>query len=189
MNSMITTLVLKRWSWAVPLCLLHVWWIKFVIEMLLVMKFVIRIQSISKVCNNTIFLKQKLSFCFLSVYIWASTWQNQQCGCAPSEDSDQPGHLSQPALSTAYSLQSMFNYAILFGGYWISVGDWLQIAIVALPGPFVWHFTFSGCLILFIWCVINIVCSIAFSRIRFGSVQHYFHFAMASWTDRPRQTI
>ena len=24
---------------------------------------------------------------------WASTWQNQQNGCAPSEDSDQPGHL------------------------------------------------------------------------------------------------
>ena len=24
--------------------------------------------------------------------IWAATWQNQQCGCAPSEDSDQPGH-------------------------------------------------------------------------------------------------
>ena len=24
--------------------------------------------------------------------IWAATWQNQQNGCAPSEDSDQPGH-------------------------------------------------------------------------------------------------
>ena len=24
--------------------------------------------------------------------IWATTWQNQQCGSAPSEDSDQPGH-------------------------------------------------------------------------------------------------
>ena len=23
---------------------------------------------------------------------WAATWQNQQCGCAPSEDSDQSGH-------------------------------------------------------------------------------------------------
>ena len=23
---------------------------------------------------------------------WAATWQNQQNGCAPSEDSDQPGH-------------------------------------------------------------------------------------------------
>ena len=25
-------------------------------------------------------------------FIWAATWQNQQNGCAPSEDSDQPGH-------------------------------------------------------------------------------------------------
>ena len=24
--------------------------------------------------------------------IWATTWQNQQNECAPSEDSDQPGH-------------------------------------------------------------------------------------------------
>ena len=24
--------------------------------------------------------------------IWAAPWQNQQCSCAPSKDSDQPGH-------------------------------------------------------------------------------------------------
>ena len=29
----------------------------------------------------------------LSEDIWATTWQNQQNECAPSEDSDQPGHL------------------------------------------------------------------------------------------------
>ena len=28
----------------------------------------------------------------LSKVIWAAAWQNQQSGCAPSEDSDQPGH-------------------------------------------------------------------------------------------------
>ena len=27
-----------------------------------------------------------------NLHIWATSWQNQQCGCAPSEDSDQPGH-------------------------------------------------------------------------------------------------
>ena len=27
------------------------------------------------------------------VHIWAVSWQNQQNDCAPSEDSDQPGHL------------------------------------------------------------------------------------------------
>ena len=26
------------------------------------------------------------------LYIWAATWQNKQNECAPSEDSDQPGH-------------------------------------------------------------------------------------------------
>ena len=26
-------------------------------------------------------------------HIWAASWQNQQNDCAPSEDSDQPGHL------------------------------------------------------------------------------------------------
>ena len=30
------------------------------------------------------------------VKIWAVTWQNQQNDCAPSEDSDQPGHLPTP---------------------------------------------------------------------------------------------
>ena len=29
-----------------------------------------------------------------SFTIWAATWQNQQSDCAPSEDSDQPGHQS-----------------------------------------------------------------------------------------------
>ena len=28
------------------------------------------------------------------VTIWATSWQNQQCGCVPSEDSDQPRHPS-----------------------------------------------------------------------------------------------
>ena len=32
----------------------------------------------------------KMSFLFF--FIWAATWQNQQSECAPSEDSDQPGH-------------------------------------------------------------------------------------------------
>ena len=29
----------------------------------------------------------------MSKYNWATSWQNQQNECAPSEDSDQPGHL------------------------------------------------------------------------------------------------
>ena len=38
-------------------------------------------------------------------HIWAALWQNQQCGCAPSEDSDQPGH--PPSLITVFAVCSM----------------------------------------------------------------------------------
>ena len=33
-----------------------------------------------------------LTLNILTLTKWATTWQNQQCGCAPSEDSDHPGH-------------------------------------------------------------------------------------------------
>ena len=32
--------------------------------------------------------------CVFVVHIWAASWQNQQNECAPSDDSDQPGHPS-----------------------------------------------------------------------------------------------
>ena len=35
--------------------------------------------------------------------IWAATWQNQQNECAPSEDSDQSGHL--PSLSRVFAVR------------------------------------------------------------------------------------
>ena len=35
--------------------------------------------------------------------IWAATWQNRQCGCAPSEDSDQPGH--PPSLIRVFAVR------------------------------------------------------------------------------------
>ena len=37
------------------------------------------------------------------VHGWAATWQNQQCGCAPSEDSDQPGH--PPSLIRVFTVR------------------------------------------------------------------------------------
>ena len=36
---------------------------------------------------------------------WAASWQNQQCGCAPSEDSDQPGH--PPSLIRVFAVRLM----------------------------------------------------------------------------------
>ena len=35
--------------------------------------------------------------------VWAASWQNQQCGCAPSEDSGQPGHL--PSLIRVFAVR------------------------------------------------------------------------------------
>ena len=35
--------------------------------------------------------------------IWAATWQNQQNDCAPSEDSDQPGH--PPSLIRVFAVR------------------------------------------------------------------------------------
>ena len=37
--------------------------------------------------------------------IWATSWQNQQNDCAPSEDSDQPGH--PPSLIWVFAVRSM----------------------------------------------------------------------------------
>ena len=43
---------------------------------------------------------QTLIFIF---YIWAATWQNRQSDCAPSEDSDQPGH--PPSLIRVFAVR------------------------------------------------------------------------------------
>ena len=43
----------------------------------------------------------------ICMIIWAATWQNQQCGCAPSEDSDQPGH--PPSLISVFAVCLMGN--------------------------------------------------------------------------------
>ena len=39
------------------------------------------------------------------VGIWDASWQNQQNDCAPSEDSDQPGH--PPSLIRVFAVRSM----------------------------------------------------------------------------------
>ena len=42
---------------------------------------------------------------YVDIRIWASTWQDQQNECAPSEDSDQPGH--PPSLIRAFAVRTM----------------------------------------------------------------------------------
>ena len=39
------------------------------------------------------------------LFIWAATWQNQESDCAPSDDSDQPGHL--PSLIRVFAVHLM----------------------------------------------------------------------------------
>ena len=56
--------------------------------------------------------------------IWATAWENQQSDCAPSEDSDQPGH--PPSLIRVFAVRSMGNYGpTLFScGQRIFRSDW-----------------------------------------------------------------
>ena len=46
--------------------------------------------------------------------IWAATWQNQQNECAPSEDSDQPGHPPSPIRVLAVRMKKpwVFSYPL-----------------------------------------------------------------------------
>ena len=57
------------------------------------------VSSFSNWCHGLVMLFDIYSLNFIltnwrtmSEDKWAATWQNQQCGCAPSEDSDKPGH-------------------------------------------------------------------------------------------------
>ena len=76
-----------------------------------------------------------LFFCFFFVFflfvivalpelfiIWVATWQNQQSDCAPSEDSDQPGH--PPSLRTQAFFMRTAKTLIRLGGCpgWSSLG-------------------------------------------------------------------
>ena len=55
---------------------------------------------------------------------WATTWQNQQNDCAPSEDSDQPGH--PPSLIRVFAVRLMGSLRPKFSscGQRILWSDW-----------------------------------------------------------------
>ena len=44
--------------------------------------------------------------------MWAATWQNQQNECAPSEDSDQPGH--PPSLIRVFAVRMMKAWVLSY---------------------------------------------------------------------------
>ena len=57
---------------------------------------------------------------------WAATWQNQESECAPSEDSDQPGH--QPSLIRVFAVHLMCSYGPKLSscGQRILWSDWVD---------------------------------------------------------------
>ena len=70
------------------------------------------------------------------IMIWAATWQNQQCGCAPSEDSDQPGH--PPSLIRVFAVR-MKKACVL--SYPLSAqrslwSDWVDLLILSCRGSY-----------------------------------------------------
>ena len=61
-------------------------------------------------------LIMNLRMCDLSIIwsytIWATSWQNQQNDCAPSEDSDQPGH--PPSLIRDFAVHMKKHWALSY---------------------------------------------------------------------------
>ena len=55
---------------------------------------------------------------------WATTWQNQQCGCVPNEDSDQPGH--PPSLIRVFAVRMKKAWVLSYplSSQWRLWSDW-----------------------------------------------------------------
>ena len=87
----------------------HSWKFRFIISMLSngllpIVWFSHALQNELKGMYNT-FCKGDPFEVRISHKIWAASWQNQQNGCAPSEDSDQPGH--PPSLIRDFTVRMM----------------------------------------------------------------------------------
>ena len=75
----------------------------------------------------TIWLDHRVTKCIQTMQTewqrsdWATSWQNQQNECAPSEDSDQPGH--PPSLIKVYAVH-MKKVWVLSYPIWAHSEDW-----------------------------------------------------------------
>ena len=56
--------------------------------------------------------------------MWDATWQNQQCVCAPSEDSDQPGHPPSLIRVLAVRLKKPWGLSYPLSAQWRLWTDW-----------------------------------------------------------------
>ena len=58
---------------------------------------------------------------------WATTWQNRQNECAPSKDSDQPGH--PPSLISVFTVRMKKSWALSYplSAQWRLWSDWADV--------------------------------------------------------------
>ena len=87
--------------------------------------------------------------------IWAATWQNQQNECAPSKDSDQPGHL--PSLIRVFAVRMKKSWSLSYPlnaqqrlwSDWVDTQSdlslcWAHIHFVGFVMSWlIWHITWS----------------------------------------------
>ena len=61
--------------------------------------------------------------------IWATTWQNQQNECAPSKDSDQPGH--PPCLIRVFAAHMKKHWVLIYpmSAQWRLWSDWADAQV------------------------------------------------------------
>ena len=72
----------------------------------------------------------------LLIYIWAARWQNQQNDCAPSKDSDQPGHPASLIRLFAVRMKKHWDLNYLLSA------QWRLIRLGGCPG---WSFACRTC--------------------------------------------
>ena len=106
---------------------------------------------LSSLYYHTLTVKYPLITLKLRKKKWSATWQNQQSECAPSEDSDQPGHLPclirvfavrmKKACVLSYPLSSQ-RRLIRLGGcplrlIWVFAGRTVILLVLSCRGSFV----------------------------------------------------
>ena len=87
--------------YAVPFSTNHIWCLKFQMNIYLSCIKLMDRRWLKEINMTKSGIRPTLSF----LYNWALTWQNQQNECAPSEDSDQPGH--PPSLIRVFAVRLM----------------------------------------------------------------------------------
>ena len=81
-----------------------------------------------------------------AIVIWAATWQNQQNGCAPSEDSDRPGH--PPSLIRIFAVPTKKAWIL---SYPLSAQQRLWIQTGQMP-KLIWVFAGRTLILLVLSC-------------------------------------